>query len=119
MSILTSNVVDSNMLIRCLVLSQEHFMSSRFFTGKTVFPVYISLPKLSSSFMNIIVKYFELAFVICPYTLSFPHKEIKVMMNLLALCTHCMPMILDLLMTYSGHVVDVFFLFFFLNRFLH
>lgn len=31
-SILTSNVVDSNMLIRCLVLSQEHFMSSRFFT---------------------------------------------------------------------------------------
>jgi len=31
-SILTSNVVDSNMLIRCLVLSQEHFMSSRFST---------------------------------------------------------------------------------------
>ena len=26
--ILTSNVVDSNMLIRCLVLSQEHFLSS-------------------------------------------------------------------------------------------
>ena len=34
MSILTSNVVDSNMLIRCLVLSQEHFMSDRFFSGK-------------------------------------------------------------------------------------
>lgn len=28
MGILTSNVVDSNMLIRCLVLSQEHFLSS-------------------------------------------------------------------------------------------
>lgn len=28
--ILTSNVVDSNMLIRCLVLSQEHFLSSPF-----------------------------------------------------------------------------------------
>lgn len=32
-SILTSNVVDSNMLIRCLVLSQEHFMSNRFYSG--------------------------------------------------------------------------------------
>ncbi|KAJ7337109.1 Short transient receptor putative channel 4-associated protein [Desmophyllum pertusum] len=31
-SILTSNVVDSNMLIRCLVLSQEHFISGRFAT---------------------------------------------------------------------------------------
>lgn len=38
-SILTSNVVDSNMLIRCLVLSQEHFMTDRFFSGKvTIFP---------------------------------------------------------------------------------
>ena len=43
MSILTSNVVDSNMLIRCLVLSQEHFMSSRFFTGKILCTVFISL----------------------------------------------------------------------------
>ncbi|CAH3021733.1 unnamed protein product [Porites evermanni] len=34
-SILTSNVVDSNMLIRCLVLSQEHFMSDRFFSAFT------------------------------------------------------------------------------------
>lgn len=32
-SILTSNVVDSNMLIRCLVLSQEHFMTDRFFSA--------------------------------------------------------------------------------------
>ena len=35
-SILTSNVVDSNMLIRCLVLSQEHFMSNRFYSGKEI-----------------------------------------------------------------------------------
>jgi len=32
-SILSANVVDSNMLIRCLVLSQEHFMSDRFYSG--------------------------------------------------------------------------------------
>ncbi|XP_032219166.1 short transient receptor potential channel 4-associated protein isoform X2 [Nematostella vectensis] len=30
LSILTSNVVDSNMLIRCLILSQEHFLESPF-----------------------------------------------------------------------------------------
>ena len=34
-SILSANVVDSNMLIRCLVLSQEHFMSDRFYSGET------------------------------------------------------------------------------------